>query len=351
VPVQRFLPDVDRTRRAAGWILIALFAFPLVWILRIVAAGHPNGTAIAIFLVVAGMLALGLRLAFRPLEFLEIDLEDRKFNVIRKGKRIAAGALDSLGPLEVRMRKRVVESDHERRTITEYVVQAAVHSKIDLYVMKTSGQARKRMEALARAWRLPCQSYGGALRSADALDTPLHERLRGDSAAGKVQPLSADWGVRIEPAPMGYAMVSTFRSWAPLQLSAIVLVLALFPLGGSTYYGLTTSIWNGDPLAQVLGALMGIVVLAVLGFAYVGVRDTFFPGTVRITERGVSYRGRRMRFNQIEEVTATSPIEIVGDRRILRLAETFCPAAATTAVAHELQRLIIEVASSTPDQA
>ncbi len=163
------------------------------------------------------------------------------------------------------------------------------------------------------------------------------------------QPLSPEWGVRIESRAPGYAMISTHRSWAPLQLSGIVLVLALFPLGGSTYYGLTTSLWNGDLMAWILGALMGVVVLTLVGFAGLGVLDTFFPGTVHITERGVSYRGRRMTFRQIEEVTATNPIEIVGDRRILRLAETFCPPGAVAAVAHELQRLIVEVALSAPD--
>jgi hypothetical protein len=34
---------------------------------------------------------------------------------------------------------------------------------------------------------------------------------------------------------------------------------------------------------------------------------------------------------------------VVGDRRILRLAESFCPPAALSAVAHEIQRLVLEI--------
>ena len=348
--LQRFLPDVDRTRRAAGWVLIALFVYPLVWILRIVAAGHPNGTAIVFFLLIAGMLALGARLALWPMEFLEIDAESRTFNVVRKGKRNAAGALDSLGPLEVQMRTRMVGTGTNRSTVVQYAVVAAIHSKIELYSTKTPGKARQKMEALARAWRLPSRSYGGAVRSTDALDTPLHERLRGEGAARKPMPLPPEWGVRLEPLSSGYAMVSTHRSWAPLRTSAMVLVVAFIVLRGPSLPEVLASVSTGDLMTQVLTALMGVVTLVMLWFAWTGVRDTFFPGTVRITERGVSYRFRRMKFKHIEEVTAAGVIEIVGDRRILSLAESFCPPAATAAVVHELQRLIIEVASTSPDQ-
>jgi hypothetical protein len=206
------------------------------------------------------------------------------------------------------------------------------------------------MEALARAWRLPCRSYGGAVRSPDALDTPLHERLRGDGAARVMKPLSPEWGVRIDALSPGYAMVSTHRSWAPLGTRALVLIVALFFMRDAAYTQVAESLRSGDLEAQVLAALMGVLVLVLVWLAATGVRDTFFPGVVRITERGVSYRLKSMRFNQIEEVTATAPIEIVGDRRIIRLTETFCSPAATDAVVHELQRLIVEVASTSPDQ-
>jgi hypothetical protein len=67
-----------------------------------------------------------------------------------------------------------------------------------------------------------------------------------------------------------------------------------------------------------------------------------------VTDRGVSYRFSRMPFREIEEVTSQFPVEVVGDRRSLVLGTTFCPPAATEAVAHELQRLIIEVAEANP---
>jgi len=68
-------------------------------------------------------------------------------------------------------------------------------------------------------------------------------------------------------------------------------------------------------------------------------------GTLRVTDAGVSYRRSRMAFEEIEEVAATFPVELVGHRRTMRLAPTFCPPAATTAVAHEIQRMILELAA------
>ena len=62
----------------------------------------------------------------------------------------------------------------------------------------------------------------------------------------------------------------------------------------------------------------------------------------------MTYRGRRMPFGKIEEVIATFPIEVIGDRNSLTLGETFCSPGATKTVAHELQRLIIEVAEGNP---
>lgn len=52
---------------------------------------------------------------------------------------------------------------------------------------------------------------------------------------------------------------------------------------------------------------------------------------------------------EIEEVTSTFPVELVGDRRSLVLGHTFCFPDAMEAVAHEIQRLIIEVAETHPD--
>lgn len=288
------------------------------------------------------LLGLGLYLALRRKEVLEIDLERRTFAVIRNGVKSASGQADALGPLTVTQRTRTGGSD--RRTVIEYVVSAAVHSKIDLYVMNTPGKARQKMEALARGWRLSCRSYGGVVRGPGELDVPLHERLQGDREARTVLPLRPEWGVRIEPLSPGYAIVSTHRSWAPLRTSAMLLVLALVVFGVSPAR-LLSALGEAvdDLLGQFLAGLTGVVVLVWLLLLWKGVRDTFFPGTVRVTEDGVSYRGSSMRFAEIEEVTATLPIEVVGDRRILSLAESFCPPAALSAVAHEIQRLVLEI--------
>jgi len=53
-----------------------------------------------------------------------------------------------------------------------------------------------------------------------------------------------------------------------------------------------------------------------------------------------------MRFEEIEEVTGGNSIEIVGDRRLLKLAPTFCAAEAVPSLCHEVERMIVEVGSA-----
>ena len=64
---------------------------------------------------------------------------------------------------------------------------------------------------------------------------------------------------------------------------------------------------------------------------------------MRVTPEGVSYRGKRLRFGEIEEVTSGIPIQILGDRRKLRLSPSFCPPEAQAAVIGELQRMIVAI--------
>jgi hypothetical protein len=347
--VQRFRSDVDRTRRGMGAIFIAValvLAGGLVWLE--VEAAHVTVTALVLFALLGGLFYLGLRL-LRPKDLFEIDVERRTYTVIRNGSKAGSGSVDALGPLEVRrlVRGRALSAD--RRTYIEYVVVAAIHSQIDLYSARSAGKARRRMESLGRAWRVPCRSLGGAVRNADQLDTPLHERLRDDAEARREAPLQPEWGVRIEPLSLGYAMHSTLRSWAPLRTSGVILVVALWALSRSSPSSFLAALREEpDLLQQVFLGLMGVLALAFLWMLGRGARDTFFPGTVRVTDRGVTYRGRRMPFGKIEEVIATFPIEVIGDRNSLTLGETFCSPGAAKTVAHELQRLIIEVAEANP---
>jgi hypothetical protein len=345
--VQRFLPEVARTRRAAGWVFIVIGVFFAAWLSwSAITAGRVNGTTL-VFIALPALLAVwGLRLAFRHEVVVEVDLDQRTYAVIRDGKPGGSGPLDDLGPLAVSRRAHVLSTGEERRTVVEYVVSPAAHSKIDLYVRATPGKARRKMEALGRAWRLPCRSYGGAVRAAEALDQPLHERLRNDREARVEAPLRPEWGVRIEPIFRGHAIVSTHRSWAPLTQGALIALVPIVIVGATSSTGLLSTFReaSGDLLDRVLLGLMAVVGVALLWKLGRGALDTFFPGTVRVTERGVSYRGRSMAFGKIEEVIANLPIEIVGDRRILTLPVSFCPREAVEPVAHELQRLILEVA-------
>ena len=345
--VQRFLPDVERTRRAAGLVGLAVGALGDTWLVwRVAATGRVTVTTVVFFALTTALAAWGVLLAFRPAVVLEVDPDTRTYAVIRDGKRSGSGPLDELGPLAVSRRTRDLGNSDKRRTIVEYVVSPAAHSKIDLHLLATPGKARQKMEVLARAWRLPCRSFGGDVRAAADLDTPLHQRLRSDGEAKAVAPLRAEWGLRIEPVFRGQSIVSTHRSWAPLTRGALLVLVPLVAVGATSSTGLLSTLREagGDLLDRVLLGLMGVVALALLWQLWKGARDTFFPGVVCVTDRGVSYRGRRMSFDEVEEVIAGVPIEIVGDRRILNLAVSYCPREAVGPVAHEIQRLILEVA-------
>jgi hypothetical protein len=353
MPIQRFRGDVDRTRLVAGWIFIALAVWLGAWVLQQeFRAGRINITGLVFDALVAGIFYMGWRLT-RPRDLFDIDLQNRTYTAMRKGIKAGSGPLDALGPLEVQ--KRIVTSGTSRdpRSRIMYVVTPATHSKVDLYSERTAGKARRKMESLARAWHLSCRSLGGAVRGPDELDVPLFERLREDADARAPADLRPDWGVRIEALPRGYAMRSTLRSYAPMRSSGFILLAMLFIVfrgGTSGLQMMLASLENeaGDLMTQVLCGLFGIVMLVFLWMIATGVRDTFFPGTVGITDQGVAYRGSRIAFRQIEEVTATHPIEVIGDRKSLTLGQTFCAPGAAKAVAHEIQRLIIEVAESNP---
>jgi hypothetical protein len=351
--VQRFRSEVDRTRRVLGAIFVVLALFLIQWVVRVeIAARRVTVAALVYLALFGGLFYLGLRL-LRPKDLFEIDAERRTYTVIRNGTKAGAGPLDDLGPLEVQRRvyrSGLGNNSNDRRTPSiHYVVNAAVHGQIELCTVRSAGKARRRMESLARAWGVPCRSLGGTVRRPDQLDMPLHERLRDDAEARKEAPLPAESGIRIEPLSLGYAMHSTLRSWASLRSVGLFLCVALFVFARTSPSTFLAELREMDDLyRQVLLAGSGVVILIFLVLIGQAVRDTFFPGTVRVTDRGVSYRWSRMAFREIEELIGTHPIELIGDRRTLKLGETFCSPGATKAVAHELQRLIIEVAEANP---
>src|SRR4051812_32524683 len=296
--VQRFRTDVERTRHAFGWILIvvALVLAAGLASLEVRTGGRVTATALVVFAaILAGLFALGYWFAFKVRELFAIDVEQRTYALTEDGKPAASGALDDLGPLQVQHRTRTVGVSGKQSTRVEFVVHGKAHKHVDLYVEKTAGQARRRMEALAKAWRLPCRSLGGAVRGPDELDVPLHDRLRDDGKARTPAKLASEWGITIEPLSLGYAIRSRYRSWSPLGTSAFILAVGGFILSRFARTGfITTALHEEDPLGRVLVGGFVVVCLVMLWLAIQGVRDTFFPGTVRVTDRGVSYRFSRM---------------------------------------------------------
>ena len=184
------------------------------------------------------------------------------------------------------------------------------------------------------------------MRAYEHIDAPLHVRLREDAEARTTLTLDPGWHVTLLPIFRGHALVSRHRSYDPLVSSAAYVVMPILVIAYTR--GNVFSLFRemlADPLGQVLAAL-GAVVAGVFAWKVAeGVLNTYRPGTIEIDDNGVRYRWSRMRFDRIEEITTGGRIEIVGDRRTVAIAESFCPRAAMKPVAHELQRLILEAAA------
>jgi hypothetical protein len=348
--VQRFRPDLEQNRNHFGWVFMGVAAVPialLAW--REIGHRHVTVTALVMFALLGGLFAVGYRLVFKVRYLFEIDVPGRTYSLLWDGAAGGSGPLDALGPLEIERRARRVGAEGRQKTIVQYVVITAAHRTAELYCEKTAGKARRKMEALAQAWRLPSRSLGGAVRGPDELNVPLHDRMRSDSAAHVPATLQPSWGLAIEPLSLGHAIRSRRRSWGPLIGSVAGLGLVWVVSRSATSSGIVGSLSDPEDLmGHVFAGLFAVLVLVFLGMFVQGIRDAFFPGAVLVTDRGVSYRFSRMSFREIEEITSDGPVEIVGDRRSIRLGTTFCPNEANGAVAHEIQRLILEVTEANP---
>jgi hypothetical protein len=348
VPSKRYYSDTDRTRRAGGALLVVVGLLILALLLRLALGGV--STALAVLVIVPLLLiGIGARFLRHVVAAFDVDLGQRRYSLIRDGKPAGGGALDELGPLRVtREETTVVASNPEAmdRTYVRYKVKPAGFGFFSFHSLKSPRRARRKMEALARKWRLSCRSLDGPVRAYEHLDAPLHVRLRDDREARTPVTLDPDWRVTVGEIFRGHAMVSRHRSFAPLLNSAVYALfpaLLLFFAGG----GLLSEIRRmlHDTPGQVLVAL-GTAVAGVVAWKILhGLLDTFRPGTITIDDRGVAYRWSRLKFDRIEEVTVGQRIEIVGDRRVLAIAESFCPHEARKTIAHELQRLIVETAT------
>lgn len=345
---KRYYSDTDRTRRTAGIVLVVAGGLFLGLLSRVALGGV--STALVLFTTLPLlMIGIGIRFLRHVVAGIDVDLDQRRYSLIRDGKPAGSGALDELGPLRVSRKETTIKSSHPEKmdsTSVSYEVKPAGYGFLTLYSLKSPGRARQKMEALARKWRLSCRSLDGPVRAYEHLDAPLHVRLRDDREARTPVLLNPEWRVAVAEIFRGHAIVSHHRSFAPLAGSAVFVIgpiLLIAGTGGNLASGVRQMV--GDLLGQVLLALGGVVA-GVLAWKIVqGVLDTFRPGTIEINDRGVSYRWSRLKFDQIEEVTAAHRIEIVGDRRVLAIPAAFCPPAAVKPIAHELQRLILETAT------
>lgn len=312
-----------------------------------ISAGAMSIGVIVFIVVLLAFVALGLRFVVKPSDYLEVDLEGRTCVHVRDHKRRDQRPLDSLGTLVVTQRSRTVKTKNGTRTIIEYAVHPEGRADLDFRVVKDRGDARVILETLARRWKLPSMSWGGDVRQPDELDIPLHERLMFRKERRHPVELQPAWNLRIEPLSPGYAIVSSHRDWKAL-IPAVIMVAPLLWVGvvltRNGFFAQVMSDAERDPFELVIGGLAAVVVIGVVGWLGKMVRDVFFPGAIRVTPDGIAYRTGRMAFQEIEEIIAAASIELVGDRRLLKVPPTFCPPEAVPALCSELERMILELA-------
>ena len=346
--VKRFLSATDRARRVGGALMIAIAAFSLAIVIWMAVLGGVT-VGLAVFaLFPAALIAVAVWL-FRVSAALDVDLEQRRYTVVRNGQKAGEGALDELGPLRVTYEVRSTRSSDSGRTSYHYLVKPAGFGFLELHDESSSGRARKKMEALARRWSLPCRALDGEVRAPGDLDVPLHVRLRDDLEARTVVPLRPEWRVGIGPVFRGHAIVSQNRSWQPLVQSVVLLAIALYVIidGDLDLVSLAREM-SEQLVGQVILGAAALAVAWGLWKIWHAVRAATQPSTIEIGERGVSYGGSRLAFDHIEEITTSDGIEIVGDRGILTIPGWFCPREAVGPVVHELKRLILETAAKAP---
>jgi len=348
--IERVLTDDARGRRGCGWVFLlggGLVAGGMIF--GMVIQPFVTVPGIVVLILLLGAVALGIRLVLRPSDYVEVDLDARTYVHVRDHERRPSRPLDALGTIVVSQRTRTVRTKNGRKTVVEYAVHPEGKVDLDFRVVDSPGKARVVLETLARRWKLPSAAWGGDVRQPDQLDMPLHERLRDSEKHRSEAPLNPGWSLRVEPLSPGYAIVSSHRDWSAVFASSIFgipLVIAIVFFWRGELWSAIFRPGERDPLALVIGSIVAVFVLAFVGWLLKLLRDTLVPGTIRITPDGVSYRGRTMRFEEIEEVIGGSSIEIVGDRRLLKLAPTFCAAEAVPSLCHEVERMIVEVGSA-----
>ncbi|MCM2315178.1 MAG: hypothetical protein NDJ92_08510 [Thermoanaerobaculia bacterium] len=344
---ERVLTDDARSRRGCGWVLALGGSLLAVGAAGGMLAAHIVSIGSIIFIVVLlGVVALGLRFVFKPSDYVDVDLDARTFVHVRDHQRRDERPLDSLGTLVVSQRSRTVKTKNGTRTIIEYAVHPEGRADLDFRVVKDRGKARVILETLARRWKLPSCSWGGEVRQPGELDIPLHERLMFRAERRPVVELRPEWHLRIEPLSPGYAIVSSHRDWISLA-PAVVMVI---PLGFVGYVfaqsGLLANLRSPDRdlVDLIFGGLGLLVLLGVAGYVARLLRDVFLPGAIHVTQEGISYRGGRMAFREIEEIIGALSIEFVGDGRLLKVPSTFCPPEAVSSLCSEIERMILELA-------
>src|SRR5262245_33982324 len=227
---ERFITIDQRERRRVGWLvaIVGVFVIALL-VVSAVNAASPNVPALSLFgLAFVAAAVWGLRRAFETQTFIEVHPTARTCVVTERGKRGDVRALESLAPLTVSLRPIAGRrspysaapaygsfSGTGRRSspTPTYVIHPAGRRDLALFEFRTPDQARHKLEALAAAWNVTSQAYGGEVRSAETLDTMLHQRLAADSGVSRPMALEPQCGLNVEPLSPGY----TFSFTRPSQ--------------------------------------------------------------------------------------------------------------------------------------
>lgn len=299
-------------------------------------AGPVAALAVVMLLILAWF---GRRLMTARPSYVEVDPQSRTIRIVRDGVAGAPQSMEAFGPLTISVWSR-------RRTVIFSVHPARLPDFV-LARRRTRLHARRDLEKFARILGTPAGTFEtGPARDVAELDLPLHARLRSDPEAMRPVAFRPEDEVTLVQDADGAMLKSSRRSFEAWAGAFLLLATPLFVawIAYAPVRALLDAMRNElrlDRDAKVALAVIAIpFAIALVRGVYRLVRaSNLLP--VRVSRKGLSYGGRTMPLEEIEEIDFSLGIDVIGDRRAIHIPDSFCRRDALPLVVHELRRLVV----------
>lgn len=305
-----------------------------------------------IVLLLVLVLAAGLALKLRPRHYLAVDDVSGTATFIRGGAAARAVPLAELGPLEHVVEKRRVPSGKTWRLATFHVARSAPFPELVLLDSEEELATRRALEVHAKAWRVPYRKPSGEMRNPEDLDVPFFQRMGNDAEAREPLPQPPDSKLTVAWKDEGYEISTSYRPKVDRVRLAVTLagppVLFVF-----VFREPLLDVFRSSTPAFLRLAAAALFVLSFapgLTLAAKAWRRATRPPAIRVSAKGIRFRGRSLPLAAIEEVERVSggTCRFVSDDRIVEIDADFCEPTEVDWLQREVRRLVVEVGQRSP---